>query len=119
METSLGITGPQRLVLKIVTTFPGVSPQEVARIVHLHPSTITGILQRLVQKRLLVRERDRRDGRRVRLRVRPQASRFTGMTSGTIEAAVRRTLARMPPRRIRETRELLAALVAALEVVHD
>ena len=119
METSLGITGPQRLVLKVVTAFPGISPQEVARIIHLHPSTITGILQRLVRKRLLVRVRDRRDGRRVRLRVRPQARQFTELTTGTIEAAVRRALARVPARRIRETREMLAALVAALETAHD
>ena len=119
METSLGITGPQRLVLKIVTAFPGVSPQEVARIIHLHPSTITGILQRLVRKRLLVRERDRRDGRRVRLHARPQARQFTDLTTGTIEAAVRHTLSRMPPRRIRETREMLAALITALEAVRD
>ncbi|HEY7446160.1 MAG TPA: MarR family transcriptional regulator [Vicinamibacterales bacterium] len=115
METALGITGPQRLVLKIVTAFPGISAQEVARIIHLHPSTITGILQRLVRKGLLVRARDRRDGRRVRLHARPQAKAFTRLSTGTIEAAVRRALARVPPRKIRETREMLAAIVTALE----
>jgi DNA-binding MarR family transcriptional regulator len=119
METSLGITGPQRLVLKIVTAFPGISPQGVARIVHLHPSTITGILQRLVRKGLLERERDPRDGRRVRLRARPRAKAFTDRTTGTIEAAVRRALLRVPPRRIQETREMLAALIAALEASRD
>ncbi len=67
MEATLGITGPQRLVLRIVTERPGLSAGEVARIVHLHPSTITGILQRLVRKGLLQCERDRRDTRRVRL----------------------------------------------------
>src|SRR5262245_43976983 len=50
MASSLGITGPQRLVLRIVGQFPGLSAKELARIVHLHPSTITGILQRLVEK---------------------------------------------------------------------
>ena len=119
MENSLGVTGPQRLVLKIVTAYPGVSPQEVARIVRLHPSTITGILQRLVRKHLLVRERDRRDGRRIRLRARPQARQFTDMTTGTIEAAVRHVLSRMPSRRIQETREMLAALITALEAVRE
>src|SRR5262245_27840734 len=40
MEKSLGITGPQRLVLRIVEQFPGLSAKSLARIVHLHPSTI-------------------------------------------------------------------------------
>jgi DNA-binding MarR family transcriptional regulator len=68
-----------------------------------------------VRKGLLVRARDRRDGRRVRLHARPQAKAFTRLSSGTIEAAVRRALARVPPRKIRETREMLAAIVTALE----
>ena len=37
METTLGITGPQRLVLRIVIERPGLSAGELARIVHLHP----------------------------------------------------------------------------------
>ena len=42
MEATLGITGPQRLVLRIVTVRPGLSAGELARIVHLHPSTNHG-----------------------------------------------------------------------------
>src|ERR1700726_1865441 len=61
MEADLGITGPQRLVLRIVGQFPGLSAGELAGIVRLHPSTITGILQRLVTSGLLERERDPAD----------------------------------------------------------
>src|SRR5436190_24301628 len=43
MGASLGITGPQRLVLKIVSEFPGLSASELAHVVRLHPSTITGV----------------------------------------------------------------------------
>ena len=71
MEARLGITGPQRLVLKVIDQYPGISATEVANIVRLHPSTITGILQRLSTKGLLLRARDPIDTRRVRLRVLP------------------------------------------------
>src|SRR5438034_2717248 len=71
MEGELGITGPQRLVLRVVGQFPGLSAGELAHIVRLHPSTITGILQRLVARGLLERQRDPADTRRVRLRLRP------------------------------------------------
>src|SRR5438046_3969740 len=77
MEATLGVTGPQRLVLRIVGRFPGLSAGRLAGIVQLHPSTITGILARLVQRGLLVRERDMHDMRRVRLRLEPTARRFT------------------------------------------
>ena len=59
MESELGITGPQRLVLRVVGQFPGLSAGELAHIVRLHPSTITGILQRLVARGLLERKRIR------------------------------------------------------------
>src|SRR5512146_1996532 len=44
MEAQLGITGPQRLVVRIVGRCPGVSARELAHTLHLHPSTLTGVL---------------------------------------------------------------------------
>src|SRR5262245_39031540 len=67
MEIEFGITGPQRLVLRVVGQFPGVSLSELAHIVRLHPSTITGIVQRLVSRGLVERQRDPSDSRRARL----------------------------------------------------
>src|SRR5438045_6605311 len=64
MEGELGITGPQRLVLRVVGQFPNLSASELADIVRLHPSTITGILQRLVARGFLQRQSDPSDSRR-------------------------------------------------------
>lgn len=114
MEASLGITGPQRLVLRIVSHRPGLSPGEVARIVHLHPSTMTGILQRLVKKGLLRRERDSKDRRRIRLSSQPAAREFVAASTGTVESAVTRALTRMPMHRVRHAREVLSAIASAL-----
>ena len=47
MAATLGVTGPQRLVIRIVGRFPGISAGRLASILHLHPSTLTGILRRL------------------------------------------------------------------------
>jgi len=114
MEATLGITGPQRLVLRLVTARPGLSAGELARIVHLHPSTITGILQRLKKKGLLRRERDRRDSRRIRLHAHAAARGFVAASTGTVESAVTRALARIPRHRVRHAREVLAAIAEAL-----
>lgn len=114
MEATLGITGPQRLVLRIVTERPGLSAGEVARIVHLHPSTITGILQRLVRKGLLQCERDRRDTRRVRFYPQAAAKGFVPASAATVESAVTRALANIPKDRVRHARGVLAAIAKAL-----
>jgi DNA-binding MarR family transcriptional regulator len=114
MEASLGITGPQRLVLRIVSERPGLSPGEVARIVHLHPSTITGILQRLVKKGLLRRDRDSNDHRRIRLRSQAAAREFVAASTGTVESAVTRALRPIPMLRVRHAREVLLAIASAL-----
>jgi DNA-binding MarR family transcriptional regulator len=119
MASSLGITGPQRLVLRIVGQFPGLSAKELARIVHLHPSTITGILQRLVEKGLLERKGDPRDRRRIRLRIRQRARQFTERRNGTVEAAVDQALSQLPRAHVQRAREVLWAIADALETVRD
>ncbi len=115
MRTDLGITGPQRLVLRIVSQSPGMSAGELARIVHLHPSTITGIVQRLIDRGLLVRDADPSDSRRVQLRIRGQARQLTRRVDGTVEAAVQRTLTGLPAAHVAHARLVLAAISGALE----
>ena len=115
MASRLGITGPQRLVLKVVAEHPGISAKEVADVVRLHPSTITGILQRLIGKGLLLRARDPVDTRRVRLRVEPSARRYTRRARGTVAEAVERALKRMPPASVDAAREVLVAIITSLE----
>jgi DNA-binding MarR family transcriptional regulator len=115
MENRTGITGPQRLVLRIVGQFPDLSPKELAEIVHLDPSTITGVLKRLVDKKLLDRNSHPRDGRRIRLRIRREAKQFTAQATGTVEWAVETALARMPRNHVRRAREVLWAIAEALD----
>jgi DNA-binding MarR family transcriptional regulator len=114
METALGITGPQRLVLRIVIERPGLTPGELARIAHLHPSTITGILQRLVKKGLLRRARNPTDSRCIRLHARAAAADFVTAAPGTVESAVTRVLTRTQNHRLRSARAVLSAIADAL-----
>jgi DNA-binding MarR family transcriptional regulator len=115
MEGRLGITGPQRLVLRIVGRFPGISAGELARVVRLHPSTITGILQRLVRKGFLRRDRDPIDSRRVRLHIRKRARPLIRRSAGTVERAVASALEHVSPQRLRHAREVLSSIATALD----
>jgi len=116
MSAALGVTGPQRLVLRIVGRFPGISAGELAETLHVHPSTLTGVLKRLVGRRLLTRRTDRHDARRARFGLSERGSRVDGESAGTVEAAVRRALASTPRSRRRAAEDVLRHVAAELGV---
>ena len=57
MAKTLGLTGPQRLVVRMLGRYPGISAGQLAQVLHLHPSTLTGILRRLERRGWLTRRR--------------------------------------------------------------
>jgi DNA-binding MarR family transcriptional regulator len=114
MKARLGVTGPERLVIRIVGELPDISPGELAEIMHLDPSTLTGVLQRLVRRRLLVRGLDSRDARRSRLRLTREGQAIDRIRSGTVEAGVRAALEAIAPRDVASTVRVLGALSRVL-----
>lgn len=115
MSAEIGVTGPQRLVLRVVGLVPGISAGRLAAVLHLHPSTLTGILQRLLTQRLLQRSTDPHDRRRAVLRLTARGARVNAANQRTVEAAVRRALAIVPPRDRGAARRALTRLAAQLE----
>jgi DNA-binding MarR family transcriptional regulator len=115
MEKTLGVTGRQRLVIRIVGKFPGIAAGHLARILHLHPSSLTGILERLEKKGLIRRRSDPRDGRRSLLGLTRRGRSFDVEAGGTIEAAIQRVLARTPRDKLESTQGVLERIAASLE----
>jgi DNA-binding MarR family transcriptional regulator len=114
MESTFGITGPQRLVVRIVGRFPGISAGRVAEILHVHPSTLTGILKRLESRGVLLRRADSRDARRALFGLTAKGRKFDTVKTGTVEQAVRRVLTR-DPQKLGAAQEILAALAEELD----
>lgn len=110
MEASLGVTGPQRMTLRIIGRFPGIPAGHLARLLYLHPSTLTGIVRRLERRGLLRKRRDPHDGRRVLLSLSKKGRSFDFHAEGTVEAAVHRAIARTVPRNVAAAREVLQSL---------
>jgi DNA-binding MarR family transcriptional regulator len=117
MESTFGITGPQRLVLRIVGRFPGIAAGRVAQILHVHPSTLTGILKRLETRGTLQRRADPRDARRALFGLTAKGRKLDTVKTGTVELAVRRVLAR-DPTKLAAAQEILAALAEELDRGH-
>lgn len=115
MTRTMRVTGPQRLVLRVVGLAPGLSAGALAKVLHLHPSTLTGVLKRLETQRLVRRERAVGDARRAVLHLTPAGERLNVAMDGTVEAAVRSALARVPPDDQRIAQDLLESLASELE----
>lgn len=115
MESRLGVTAPQRLVVRIVGRFPAISAGEVAEILHVHPSTLTGVLKRLEARGVVARTADPKDGRRALLSLTARGRELDALRSGTVEAGVRKVLRRMPAQTARSARALAEALAAELD----
>jgi DNA-binding MarR family transcriptional regulator len=115
METQLGVTAPQRLAIRIVGRFPGISAGEVAEILRVHPSTLTGVLKRLESRGFVTRRADPNDGRRALLALTARGRELDALRSGTVEAAVQRVLRDLPPASARSARALAEALTSVLD----
>jgi DNA-binding MarR family transcriptional regulator len=75
---------------------------------------LTGILQRLGERGLVVRRADPADARRVLLELTARGREVDALRSGTVEVAVRRALRRLSPAAARTVREAAEALSAEL-----
>ncbi len=114
MARHLGLTGPQRLALRLVGQFPGIGPSELAHLLRLHPSTITGVLLRLERRALIERRAHAHDRRRALLFLTAAGRRLNRPTKGTVEDAVRRLLTRIGKRRLVVAEAVLTQLADAL-----
>lgn len=114
MVRDLGITGAQRLALRLVSRFPGLPLGKLARLLQLHPSTVTGVAKRLVSRGLLARRSDGPDRRRSFLQITPAGLELLGASQPTIESAVLEALRSMNPHEVQTAIRSLAAVSSGL-----
>jgi DNA-binding MarR family transcriptional regulator len=115
MWRQVGLTGPQRLVVRVLGTRPGLSAGELAAVLHIHPSTLTGVVQRLERLRLVRRTVARDDRRRVVLQLTAAGRKLDQPAPGTVEWAVRRVLRSAPRARVTAAMRLLTEVAAELQ----
>lgn len=114
MKGELGLTGLQRLVLRILGRNPRLSAGELARTLHLHPSTLTGVLERLQKQKLVQRKVDAGDRRRALFEVTGTGHSLLARRAGTVEHAVAQLLSQEPAGRIATVRVVLEQLLSLL-----
>lgn len=92
MEKRLGVTAQQRLILRCLGKYPGITAGQLATLLHVDPGTVSAALCRLESKDLLERRRDPRDKRRASLGLTAKGRALDRPAAGTVEDAVERLL---------------------------
>jgi DNA-binding MarR family transcriptional regulator len=115
MTRQLGVSGLQRLALRIIGLSPGMSAGRLARVLHVHPSTLTGVLQRLTDQGLIDRVEHNEDRRRAVLHLTARGKRINALRRRTVEAGVRAALQGVSPRDQRIARQVLNRICEQLE----
>jgi MarR family transcriptional regulator, organic hydroperoxide resistance regulator len=115
MHAELGVTGPQRLVLRIVGHHGRISAGALAEVLHIHPSSLTGVLQRLEQAELIRRESDPFDRRRALIELTKRGMRLNDVQSGTIEATIATALGKLSKDKVAGAKAVLKAIALSLE----
>jgi DNA-binding MarR family transcriptional regulator len=112
-ERRQGITMPQRLALRLIGQGGEPTSGNLSAALHLHPSTLTGILGRLEQRGFILRHDHPSDGRRRVFRLTPAGRRFDRHDL-ELESLVGSALARLRPAEQDAARRALEHLAEAL-----
>lgn len=115
MERTIGVTAQQRLIIRCVGKYPGITLGSLARVLHLDPGTVSTAIKRLTRKGLLERRRDPRDARRGFLGLTARGRELDRPTKGTVEGVVQRLLESTRPNETASAALVLDRLTTLLE----
>ena len=117
MESALGLTAQQRLVLRILGQLPGMTPGQLAELLHVDRGSVTAIIKRLEARDQVMRGPDANDGRRVSLTLTAKGRCLDVPAQISVERAVELALDRSTAADVAAVRRVLARLVTALDEV--
>jgi DNA-binding MarR family transcriptional regulator len=115
MEKRFGVTAQQRLMLRCIGKYPGMTLGQLASLLHVDPGTASAAVKRLEDKDLVERRRDPRDRRRLRLGLTAYGRKLDTPSVYTVEHAVEEWLAAAPAAANSTTKKQLTTLIELLE----
>jgi len=115
VSNQFGITGPQLWVLKTIFKSGGLSLGELSQKMYLHPSTITGVVDRLEKKGYVSRDRNQDDRRVVIVQLTTRGKRLVRRAPNPVQGKMIHGLSQMTKERIESIHESVQTLVEIME----
>jgi DNA-binding MarR family transcriptional regulator len=114
LEREVGITAQQRMMIRCIGRYPGMTAGHLAAELHLDRGTVSAAIRRLEARALVHRMRDPRDKRRVTLWLAREGRALDRPREGTVEAAVTQLHKSVDDKTLNATLRALDALTALL-----
>jgi len=109
MDAKLGVTGPQRFLLRFIGLEPGVTSARLAGIISLDASDLQSALEELVDKNLLTQR-----GRLPGYYLTPKGAGINAVMNGTVEQALSKALDEALPNDRTSFRRMLERIIRHL-----
>lgn len=116
IEKRTGLGGAQLWALSIVRERPGIGIGELARAMDVHQSTASNLVKGLVQRELLLAEKNGLDRRAVQLQLPPAALRLLKRAPGPVEGVLPQALQALDAATLRRLDQDLGRLISELGV---
>lgn len=114
MHQRFGVSGPERLFIRVIGQNPGITAGKAAAILCVHPATATFTVKKLLRRRLLCRKQTPLDARRFQLRLTRAGERIDAMRAGTIEEIIREAIAESDPGEVAASSAMLVRIAGRL-----
>jgi len=112
------ITSPQLITLLTVEEYEPVTASAIAGHIHLSPSTVIGILDRLETKGLIRRDRDLKDRRLVQVSLTEQGKVLAGNTPSPLQDTLVKAMGKLPETELVMIAETLDRIVELMQMQH-
>lgn len=119
IERTCGVTGPQMWIMQEVAQAPGIGVSELASRLSIHQSTTSQLVEKLVARSLIHKERSIEDQRRVGLRLTEKASRLLHDAPGPAEGILPDALRALPESALHSLDNALLEVIGQLRLADN
>lgn len=119
VEQTCGITGSQLWILQEVSRTPDLGVSELAERLSIHQSTCSQLVEKLVARGLIIKERSKIDQRRVGLNLSKEASGILKIAPGPAEGLLPEALLALSESALSSLDDSLVELIGELRVRDD
>jgi DNA-binding MarR family transcriptional regulator len=119
VEQSCGVTGSQLWIMQEVANTSGIGISELADRLSIHQSTCSQLVEKLVARKLILKERSKEDQRRVGLRLTDEAAKLIKMAPSPAQGVLPEALWALSTETIQTLNSSLEKVIEQLQIRDD
>lgn len=119
VEQTCGVSGSQLWIMQEIANTAGIGVSELAERLSIHQSTCSQLVEKLVARKLIIKERSTEDQRRVGLRLTENAAGIIKVAPGPAEGVLPEALRALPPETMRALDMALERVIEQLKISDD